>query len=92
MAEYDPKSLVSAAKNPKELYYADYATKLKTMGNEARKEALNTPTTTPLSKEAKAKYATEVDSLEKKVLTAKKNVPLEKQAQIIANVKSKARI
>ena len=92
MAEYDPKTLVSASKNPKELYYADYATKLKAMGNEARKEALNTPTTTPLSKEAKSKYATEVDSLEKQLLVAKKNVPLEKQAQIIANVKSKARI
>ena len=92
MAEYDPKSLVSAARNPKELYYADYASKLKSMGNEARKEALNTPTTTPLSKEAKIKYANEIDSLEKALLEAKKNVPLEKQAQIIANVKSKARI
>lgn len=92
MAEYDPKSLVSAARNPKELYYADYASKLKAMGNEARKEALNTPSTTPLSKEAKAKYANEVDSLDKKLLDAKKNVPLEKQAQIIANVKSKVRI
>lgn len=92
MAEYDPKSLVSAARNPKELYYADYATKLKAMGNEARKEALNTPTTTTLSKEAKAKYVNEINDLEKALLTAKKNIPLEKQAQIIANVKSKARI
>lgn len=92
MAEYDPKTLVSAARNPKELYYADYASKLKAMGNEARKEALNTPTTTPLSKEAKIKYANEIDSLEKALINAKKNVPLEKQAQIIANVKSKARI
>ena len=92
MAEMDPRSLVSASRNPKELYYADYATKLKAMGNDARKEALNTPTTTPISKEAKTKYANEIDSLEKQVLNAKKNVPLEKQAQIIANVKSKARI
>ncbi len=86
----DARSLSSG--NPKELLYADYANKLKAMANEARKEAYNTPTTTPISKEAKVKYAAEVDSLEKQLLKAKKNVPLEKQAQIIANAKSKARI
>lgn len=88
----DARSLVSVTANPKELYYADYANKMKAMANDARKEALNTPTTVPISKEAKVKYANEIDSLEKALIVAKKNVPLEKQAQIIANVKSKARI
>lgn len=92
MAERDPYSLVSKTKNPKELYYADYATKMKLLANEARKEELYSPTTIPISKEAKIKYANEIDSLEKALITAKKNVPLEKQAQMIANEKSKERI
>jgi len=91
MAETKDARTLSSG-NPKENLYADYANKLKAMANDARKEAINTPTTTPLSKEAKIKYANEVDSLEKALIKAKKNVPLEKQAQIIANVKSKARI
>ncbi len=91
MAETKDARTLSSG-NPKENLYADYANKMKAMANDARKESLSTPTTTPLSKEAKVKYANEIDSLEKALLVAKKNVPLEKQAQIIANVKAKARI
>lgn len=91
MAETKDARTLSSG-NPKELLYSDYANKLKAMANEARKEAYYIPSTTPVSQEAKVKYASEVNSLEKQLLKAKKNVPLEKQALIISNAKSKARI
>ena len=80
----DAYTLVSKAKNPTELAYADYANSMKAMGNAARK-AMVTTKDTPYSPEARAVYKKEVDSLEAKLNVALKNAPRERQAQTIAN-------
>lgn len=72
--------------------YANHANKLKTLANEARKEErFNTGKLTQ-NASAKEAYKEERDSLKAKLNIAKKNSPLERQAQLIASVKSKARI
>ena len=80
----DAYTLVSKAKNPTELAYADYANSMKAMGNAARK-AMVTTKDTPYNPEARAIYKKEVDSLEAKLNVALKNAPRERQAQTIAN-------
>lgn len=80
----DAYTLVSKAKNPTELAYADYANSMKAMGNAARK-AMVTTKDTPYNPEARAVYKKEVDSLEAKLNVALKNAPRERQAQTIAN-------
>lgn len=80
----DAYTLVSKAKNPTELAYADYANAMKAMGNAARK-AMVTTKDTPYNPEARAVYKKEVDSLEAKLNVALKNAPRERQAQTIAN-------
>ena len=62
--------------------YADYANKMKSLANQARKEALST-TSVPYSASARKAYAKEVASLDAKYKTAQKNKPLERQAQLI---------
>lgn len=71
--------------------YANHANKLKALANAARKEQLQTGR---LKQNASAKeaYATERQSLISQLNIAKKNSPLERQAQMIASVKSSARI
>jgi len=71
--------------------YANHANKLKSLANSARKEMLNTGR---LKQNASAKeaYASERASLISQLNIAKKNSPLERQAQMIASVKSSARI
>lgn len=66
--------------------YADYANAMKAMGNEARKEYLSTE---PIkrSPEAVKVYAKQVESLDRKLVEAKKNAPLERQAQALASKK-----
>ena len=66
--------------------YADYANAMKAMGNEARKELLATPNL-KYSPENRKTYAKQVESLEKKLVDAKKNAPLEAQAQALASKK-----
>ena len=66
--------------------YADYANYLKALGNEARKSAMSTPKL-EYSPESKKIYAKQVASLEKKLIDAKKNAPLEMQAQALASKK-----
>lgn len=80
----DAYSLVSKAKNPTELAYADYANAMKALGNQARK-AMVTTKDTPYSPAARATYQAQVDSLEAKLNVALKNAPKERQAQTIAN-------
>jgi DNA-binding CsgD family transcriptional regulator len=67
-----------------ESVYADHSNQLKSLANQARKEALTTKLT-PYSKSAKAVYSNEVASLNAKLNIAKKNAPLERQAQALAN-------
>lgn len=85
MAETDDaRTLVSNARHPMEMVYAEYANSMKSMANRARiaeakagKIAYN--------KEAKKVYSAEVDSLSKKLNTALLNSPREREAQRRAN-------
>ena len=66
-----------------EAAYATHANKLKALGNDARKELINTPTPN-YSKSANKVYAKEVSSLTASLQIALKNAPLERQAMILA--------
>lgn len=68
-----------------ETVYADHANKLKALANTARKEALATKPI-PYSPSAKKVYAKEVGDLQSKLNVALQNKPMERQAQILANV------
>ncbi|AXH44628.1 helix-turn-helix DNA binding domain protein [Arthrobacter phage MediumFry] len=72
-----------------ERIYAEHANRLKAMANTARKEEYLTPPS-PWSNNAKKVYAKEVASLNDKLETALRNAPLERQAQVFANVRIKA--
>lgn len=91
MAETDNAySLVSEAKHPMELIYADYANNMKAMANQARKELMSTGKIA-YSAEAKAKYQVEVDSLMSKLNTALLNATRERAAQRKANAEVAAK-
>lgn len=64
--------------------YADYANKMKALGNESRKNAL-AQKPIPYSPSAKKTYSKEVESLNNKLDIAYRNKPFERQAQILAN-------
>lgn len=83
LAETDDAHTLSSG-TPIEKIYADHSNKLKDLANQARKAAVNTKST-PYSPSAKATYSKEVASLDQKLRTAKKNAPLERQAQVVAN-------
>lgn len=91
MAETDDAyTLVSAARHPMEVLYADYANSMKSLANQARKEMLSTgnlkhdPTATKV-------YQAEVDSLMGKLNDAEKNSVRERQAARLANAEVKAK-
>lgn len=63
--------------------YADHANRLKSLANQARKEAVNTKPR-PINPSAKQTYKNEVDSLKSKLRVAKMNAPLERRAQLLA--------
>lgn len=89
MAETDDAyTLVSAERKPMELAYADYANKMKALGNAARKEYISTGNL-KLNPSAKKTYAKEVASLNAKLNEAEKNAPRERRAQLCANVEYK---
>lgn len=71
--------------------YADYANKMKSLANEARKAYRATGNLKYDSNAARV-YAQEVDSLSAKLNTAAKNAPRERQAQVIANSQVKAKV
>lgn len=87
----DAYTLVSDSRNPVELAYADYANRLKSLANQARKEMVTTPDI-PYNPAAKAKYQREVDSLVAKANVALKNAPRERQAQTMANAIVQAKV
>lgn len=92
MAETDDAyTLVSKARHPMELVYADYANSMKAMANNARIELMNTGKIT-YSKEAKAQYKNEVQSLMAKLNEADKNKIRERAAQRKANVELKSKM
>ncbi|MBS6180559.1 MAG: hypothetical protein KH921_07200 [Erysipelotrichaceae bacterium] len=78
----DARSLSSGT--PQEEAYADYANTMKSLGNKARKEMVNTGKIA-YSASAKAAYQPEVDSLMAKLHVSLKNAPRERQAQTMAN-------
>lgn len=85
MAETDDAfTLVSDANTPAERAYAEYANRMKALGNQARKEMVNAGKIA-YSASAKTTYQEEVDSLSAKLNVALKNAPRERQAQVIAN-------
>ena len=89
-AEFDPYSLVSTKNRdtttPIERVYADHAVALKEMARIARKEARATVDIS-YNPEMNKKYKREVEMLNSKLSIAKRNAPLERQAQLIANTK-----
>lgn len=84
----DAMQLVSKYRSASELLYADYANFCKNLANTARLEILNTPRL-EYSKDAAKEYAPEVHSLELKLSDSKKNAPLERKAQYLADVKER---
>lgn len=78
----DARTLSSGT--PQEEAYADYANRMKSLANQARKEMVNTGKIA-YSASAKRAYQEEVDSLMAKLNVALKNAPRERQAQTIAN-------
>lgn len=91
MAEtHDAYTLLSDARHPKEVAYADYANSMKALANQARKEMA---TTGNLKYDASAKdaYREEVKSLNYKLKVAELNAPRERAAQRMANVEIKAK-
>ena len=85
MAETDDAyNLISEANTPMERAYADYANKMKSLANQARKEMM-TAGKIKYSTQAKAIYQEEVNSLMDKLNTALLNAPRERQAQLLAN-------
>lgn len=72
--------------------YAEHANKLKSLANSARKEQRFNTGRLKQNASAKESYKEERASLLSKLNVAKKNAPLERQAQLIASVKSSARI
>jgi hypothetical protein len=75
---------------PVERIYADHSNKLKALANKSRLAALNTPLPKQ-SPSARKTYANEVASLNAKLALAKRNRPLERQAQLIANTVVRAK-
>lgn len=91
MAETDDaNTLVSDARHPKELAYADYANSMKSLANQARKEMMSTGKI-EYSQAAKTAYRGEVDSLMSKLNTALLNTTRERAAQRKANAEINAK-
>lgn len=85
MAETDDAyTLVSDARRPQEIAYADYANSMKALANKARKEMVYTGKI-EYSKTAKATYAREVADLNEKLREAELNKPRERAATRMAN-------
>ena len=91
MAETDDAyTLVSEARHPKELAYADYANSMKALANQARKEMISTGKI-EVSPSAKETYKVEVASLKTKLNNALLNSARERSAlrKTVAEVNAK---
>ena len=84
----DARRLSSGTKH--EEASADYANRMKALGNKARKEMVSTGRI-KYDASAKAVYKKEVDSLNAKLNVSLKNAPRERQAQTMANATMKAK-
>lgn len=91
MAETDDAyELVSKAKHPMEIVYADYANSMKALANQARMEMIKTGNTKS-SATARKTYQEEVKSLDRKLNDALLNAPRERTAQRKANAEIAAK-
>lgn len=91
MAEVDDAyDLVSEARHPMEIIYADFANKMKSMANRARKELMVTEET-KLNPTAAKVYKEEAHALDTKISEAIKNSPRERLAQIKAKAEIDAK-
>lgn len=91
MAETDDAyTLVSTARHPKELVYAQYANDMKALANKARLELVHTGKIA-YSANAKSIYKDEVHSLDTKLNTALLNRTRERAAQRMANAEVSAK-
>lgn len=91
MAETDDAyELVSEARHPMEMAYADYANSMKSLANQARKEMVGTGKIA-YSPAAKKTYENEVKSLDAKLNTALLNATRERAAQRQANAEVAAK-
>lgn len=90
MAETHDARTLSSGTIQEELY-AEYANKMKSLANQARKEVAATGRI-PVSASAKETYRPEVDSLKSKLNLSKLNAPRERKAQLIANSELKAKV
>lgn len=72
--------------HPMEAVYANYANRMKALGNKARKEFVNTGDI-EYNPTAAETYKAEVESLKRKLLESEKNRPLERAAQVIVQSK-----
>ena len=70
--------------------YADHSNRLKDLANQARLSSLDVGTI-PMSKSAKATYSKEVAELDALYNKAQRNRPLERQAQVIADSRIRAK-
>ncbi len=81
----DARTLISDARSPAEVLYADYANKMKALANQARKEMVSTGKI-EYKASARETYQAEVDHLIAQLNVAEMNRPRERQAQRMANV------
>lgn len=79
----DARTLISEAHHPVEEAYASYANSMKALANRARKESLYVKDT-PYSETAARIYSDQVQSLDRKLKSAKLNAPRERKAQLAA--------
>ena len=82
---HDARTLISKHGTPMEAIYAEHSNRLKSLADQARLDAIGIKGVSQ-SKSAKAVYANEVASLNAKLNIAKRNAPLERQAQRLASV------
>ena len=87
----DARTLMSKERTPQEQAYANYANTLKEYAREARLASISIRGT-KADPSAKKAYSNEVASLNDKLLSVKKNDPLERRAQTIANGWMKAKM
>ena len=86
----DARSLIGPQNSQMEHVYADHANNLKKLANAARLEYLKT-TPSSYNPSANKAFKNEVASLDAKLQIARRNKPLERQAQLLAEANVKAR-
>ncbi len=86
-------ALALSSGHPKEIIYGNYANNLRELGNKARLAYIDASEHAPKKdKEAARLYSEEVQTLNEKLMIAKKNAPRERQATVLANIMIKADI